>query len=123
MLKNPKGKGTRLEHKRIKELKKSGFNTVRAGASLGLFDLVAFKFPGPLILSQCKSNGCSKKERAGIISFRNAPMHSILELAVWKDYKGWKFEWWIVGKETNRPCSSEVARVFGLIEHPRICKS
>jgi len=62
-MKNPKAKGSRAEHKARRILEASGYLVLKAGGSLGLFDLVAL---GPMDLKciQVKANGyCSAVER------------------------------------------------------------
>ena len=61
---NAKAKGARAEHKAMRILEAAGYSCVRAGGSLGMFDVIAMNEHGYKCL-QVKSGGeyCSKIER------------------------------------------------------------
>lgn len=60
---NSKRKGTRAEHKARRILEAAGYVCLKAGGSLGLFDLVALG-PADVKCVQVKANGyCSAIER------------------------------------------------------------
>lgn len=61
---NTKAKGTRAEHKAMRLLEAIGYSCVRAGGSLGMFDVIALG-PTDIKCLQVKSGGeyCSKIER------------------------------------------------------------
>lgn len=52
---NAKKKGTKNEHKTMALLEASGYSCTRAGASLGVFDVIAIG-SRDIVLVQCKSN-------------------------------------------------------------------
>jgi len=83
MLKNPKAKGNRQERKAQKSLEKVGYYCIKAGASLGVFDLIALgKKEARLI--QVKSNYCRPEEKEAIEQFK-APDYAVKELWIYKD--------------------------------------
>jgi Holliday junction resolvase len=82
---NAKAKGTRLEHKSIKMLERTGYYCCRAAASLGLFDIIAIG-PNGVRLVQVKANrNCGGVERERIEMFP-VPTNCTKELWVWHDY-------------------------------------
>lgn len=52
---NAKAKGSRNERKTIRLLEAAGYACMKAGASLGVFDVIGVG-PTDLVLVQCKSN-------------------------------------------------------------------
>lgn len=54
-VKNCKAKGTRNEHKSIRLLEAAGYACMRAGASLGVFDVICVG-ANDIVMVQCKSN-------------------------------------------------------------------
>lgn len=70
MLKNPKRKGSRNELKAKKILEAARYFVVKAGGSLGLFDLVAVGI-GRVVLVQVKSN--RKPSKTEMRALKNFP--------------------------------------------------
>ncbi len=54
-LKNAKAKGTKNEHKTIRLFEAAGYACMRAGASLGVFDVICVGSQD-IVLVQCKTN-------------------------------------------------------------------
>jgi Holliday junction resolvase len=70
---NSKRKGTRTEHKARRILEAAGYTCLKAGGSLGLFDLVALG-PTDVKCIQVKANGyCSAVEREQLALLVVAP--------------------------------------------------
>ena len=86
---NTKGKGSRREREVKKILETEGYNCTKAGASLGIFDIIAINTEH-IRLIQVKSNMITKKEIMGIKNFHNHPVNTIKEIWIKKDYKEWK---------------------------------
>ena len=85
-MKNAKAKGSKNEHKAMRLLEASGYYCTRAGASLGIFDIVAIGKQG-VRLVQVKSNRtASPIEREQITLFDNVPPNTTKELWIYKDY-------------------------------------
>jgi Holliday junction resolvase len=83
---NTSAKGARNERRARRLLEAAGYTVVRAGASLGLFDLVAFGRRG-LVLVQVKSNrGPGRAERRQLQRFDNLPRGASKELWVFRDH-------------------------------------
>lgn len=86
MLINAKRKGGRNERRAKKELEMHGYKAMKAGASLGAFDLIAIS-RHLLLLVQCKSNKWpSPAERKKIEQF-DAPFGAIKMLWRYNDRK------------------------------------
>ena len=80
-----KAKGSRNERKTRRLLEERGFTVVRAGASLGPFDLVAFSRDG-LVLAQIKTNrGPGRAEKEGLRAFHNLPHGARKEVWIFRD--------------------------------------
>jgi len=92
-LANPKAKGNRLEREAKRILEAMDYDVVKAGGSLGAFDLVAVpKHPhalyGPKVrLIQCKANRISGKEIKSIAAHVTLGQK---EAWVRKDRQPWK---------------------------------
>ena len=72
-MKNAKAKGSRNERRARKQLEAEGFYVVKAGGSLGLFDLVCFNRE-VIRLVQVKSNRTpGRVERERLEAFKNYP--------------------------------------------------
>ena len=83
---NAKRKGTRNEHKTIRDLERSGYSCIRAAGSLGPFDIVAVS-PLGVRLIQVKSNRPpSGIEKEAIEDFRCMPPNATKEVWLWRDY-------------------------------------
>jgi Holliday junction resolvase-like predicted endonuclease len=85
---NAKAKGTRNEHKTRRYLEKRGWRCVRAGGSLGAFDLIAFSRKGIRFI-QVKSNrgaGPLERQRLRQAKAEWCPEGSSVEIWVWRDY-------------------------------------
>lgn len=82
---NTKAKGARNERRARALLESEGYTVMRAGASLGLFDLVAFGRKG-IVLVQVKSNrGSSAAERARLVAFDNVPHVARKQVWIFRD--------------------------------------
>lgn len=96
MLKNAKAKGSRLERKSRDILRQAGFEVVKAGGSLGIFDLVGIHPEKGLVqLVQVKSNrGVSRREREGLIQFAARCVHTGWQVSIhrWRDRRGLQIE-------------------------------
>ncbi len=84
---NTSAKGARAERRARKLLEAAGFTVIRAGASLGLFDLVAFNRVLLLVVQVKVNRGPSPAERARISSFENVPRCARKELWLYRDRK------------------------------------
>jgi len=96
MLKNPKAKGNRRERQARDKLIADGYYVIKAGGSLGVFDLIAlvdprqFKEGLPIVRCvQVKSNYCPPKVINEIECF-SLPNICSKEIWVYKDHKGVK---------------------------------
>ena len=85
-MKNPKAKGTRLEHRTIRLLEAVGYSCIRAAGSLGPFDLVAVNRLGSRFI-QVKANDWPRPaERETMrLAARNLPPDSLVECWRWDD--------------------------------------
>jgi len=82
---NAKAKGSRNERRARRLLEARGFTVIRAGGSLGLFDLVAISRDG-VVLAQIKTNrGPGRAEREGLREFQNLPPSARKEVWVFHD--------------------------------------
>lgn len=81
-----KRKGSRNEIKTRNRLRLYGFHVVKAGGSLGVFDLIAFNAV-EIKFIQVKSNRpAGPAERESMIAMRHElPPNSSIELWVWQD--------------------------------------
>lgn len=86
MGKRNKRKGARNEYKTRDRLELYGYRVMKAGGSLGVFDLIAFS-PTEIKFVQVKSNrNCSVTEREDMRNIRHElPPHSVIELWIWQD--------------------------------------
>jgi len=83
-----KAKGSRIERKCRRLLEASGHTCMKAGGSLGTFDLFAWMPDGPLRAIQVKGGAhpwCAPHEREQIAS-EALPAQATRELWLWKDY-------------------------------------
>lgn len=92
MIKNAKAKGSRREREVRDIFISKGYHVVKAGGSLGAFDLVAVAKTNlnPMFaLIQVKSNYISPQE---VQEIADAPVNFMAEKQVWvkKDRKPWK---------------------------------
>jgi len=82
---NSKRKGTHGEHKTRRRLEALGYSVVRAGGSLGCFDLIALGAED-IRAVQVKVNGyVSKAERAAMLA-ATLPPNAHREIWRWVDY-------------------------------------
>jgi Holliday junction resolvase len=83
MIKNPKAKGARAERRTRKVLEAAGYYTMRAGGSLGCFDIVAIGL-GDLRCIQVKAGSqyCSGVEREQL---------QLLQLPAWATKEIWRW--------------------------------
>jgi Holliday junction resolvase len=80
-----KRKGTRNEHKAMRDLEADGFYTIRAAGSFGMFDIIAINALG-IRLIQVKTNyDASPVEREAIALFDQHPPNTIKEIWIFKD--------------------------------------
>ena len=82
---NTSAKGARAERRARRILEPKGYAVVRAGGSLGVFDLVAISRDG-LRLVQVKCNrrpGQAERERLG--AFNNLPPNTLRELWLFRN--------------------------------------
>jgi len=93
MIKSPKAKGNRLERKAKAYYQNQNYLCVKAGGSLGRFDLICLAIPPydydkpAYILSQVKANRCSKSERSLIKNFPVPPgTFTVKHIIIYKDY-------------------------------------
>lgn len=86
MLKNSKAKGSRNERRSRDIYLKRGFYVIKAGGSLGMWDIVALG-PDGVDLVQVKSNRNPPKDEMAILK-AFVPFHYCRKLLhVWKDYQ------------------------------------
>jgi Holliday junction resolvase len=99
---NAKAKGSRNERECKALFEERGGAFIKAGASLGMFDLVGF-LRRKTIVVQCKTNrrigGVERRELEGFVGSDECPMPAgtVVIEAVKYDRKGWKF-WKFDGK-------------------------
>lgn len=79
-----KAKGYRREYQARKLLEKTDFDVVRAGGSIGIFDLIAWNRK-QIRFIQVKSNWCSPQEREAIREYKNCPPNSTKEIWIYKN--------------------------------------
>ena len=81
---NAKQKGARRERQCRKTMEEAGWWVMKAGGSLGLFDIVALG-PMSILLIQVKSNRPpGKKEMQALEEFR-APAYAVKQVWIYKD--------------------------------------
>lgn len=62
-------RGRRFEYERMKFYREKGYEVLRSAGSHGDFDLVAYDFPRPVLLVQCKVVNTKKQATRLIINF------------------------------------------------------
>lgn len=82
---NTKGKGWRSEHKTMKLLEAIGFDCIRAGASLGRFDIIAWNKKEIKFIQVKTNNNPPKEEMEALQEYSNLPENAVKELWVWYD--------------------------------------
>lgn len=85
MLKNSKQKGNRNEYKSRDRHIANGASVVRAGGSLGIFDLIAL-YGDFALLIQVKSNRWPGTAEMGALSTFQAPAYAKKVIERWDDY-------------------------------------
>lgn len=85
-VKNCKAKGTRNEHKTIRLLEASGYVCMRAGASLGVWDVIGIG-PVDIVLVQVKSNRWPGTEEMERLALFPAPGWARKLVHRWDDHK------------------------------------
>ena len=86
MIKNPKAKGTKREHRSMALLEAAGYRCVRAGASLGVWDIVGIGTTD-VVLCQVKSRDWpGTAEMETLTDFPCAPFCRKL-IHRWKDHQ------------------------------------
>lgn len=83
---NAKAKGTRNEHKSIAVMEAAGYSCMRAGASLGVFDVICVGSQD-IVLIQCKSNRWAGTDEVEAIKEFKAPPNARKLLHRWDDYE------------------------------------
>lgn len=82
-----KRKGTRAEHKTMQRLESVGYTTMRAPASLGVWDVIAWRGDAPgLRAIQVKCNRPPGPAEREAMELADLPQDSMREYWVWKDY-------------------------------------
>jgi hypothetical protein len=81
---NTKAKGARNERRARVLLESSGYTVIRAGASVALFDFVAFGRNGVAFV-QVKSRGPGAAERARLAAFGNLPCGASKQVWTFRD--------------------------------------
>ena len=84
---NRKAKGSRRERQTRDYFLKRGYDVIKAGASLGKYDLVAMN-EDRLLLIQCKSNKAPPwKEKVELMAHQNYPKKVTTKwLVIWVDH-------------------------------------
>lgn len=85
MLRNPKQKGTRNEHRSMLRHTAAGAHCVRAGGSLGIFDFVAL-YADYALLVQVKTNRWPGYSELQALSEFRAPHYGRKIVERWDDY-------------------------------------
>lgn len=86
MLKNAKAKGSRNERKTIAMLEAAGYSCMKAGGSLGVFDVVCIGSQD-IVLIQCKSNRTASPAERECMQLFKAPPNARKLLHIWHDRK------------------------------------
>lgn len=82
---NTSAKGARAERRGRRVLEAEGYTVVRAGASLGVFDLVAIRRDGLLLVQVKRNRGSGHAERERLAGFNNLPPNATRELWLFRD--------------------------------------
>jgi Holliday junction resolvase len=82
---NTKAKGARAERRARAMLEAAGWTVIRAGGSLGPFDLVAVSRRGLRLLQVKCNRGLRRKERMALAAFNNFPRGARRELWLFHD--------------------------------------
>ena len=82
---NAKDKGTRNERRARALLESSGYSVVRAGRSLGVFDLVAFGRKGVVFVRVRTNRGLGVTERARLERVDNLPAGASKQIWLFRD--------------------------------------
>ncbi len=82
---NTKAKGSKNERRTIKLLEASGYACMKAGASLGVFDVIAVGSQD-IVLVQCKSNRWAGEVEMEAIRLFKAPPNARKLIHRWDDY-------------------------------------
>lgn len=85
MIKNCKAKGTRNEHKTIRLLEATGYRCMRAGASLGVFDVIGIGSTD-IVLVQTKSNAWPGTVEMEALKLFPAPPNARKLVHRWRDH-------------------------------------
>lgn len=85
-VKNCKAKGTRNEHKSIRLLEAAGYACMRAGASLGVFDVIGIG-SHDVVLCQVKSNRWASPAECETIKEFKAPANAKKLIHRWDDHQ------------------------------------
>lgn len=83
---NRKAKGSRNERRSRDLLRSQGYEVLKAGASLGVFDLIAIG-PTDIVLAQVKSNTWPSKKEMGRITNLPSPPNCRKVIHRWRDYQ------------------------------------
>lgn len=87
---NAKAKGTRAELRCIKDLEGQGYLCTRAGASLGLFDVIAMHPTGAVARFIQVKSGTSRLTRKDRVELENnAPLAPNIFVEYWHWDRGW----------------------------------
>jgi Holliday junction resolvase len=82
---NAKAKGSRNERKTIRLLEAAGYVCMKAGASLGIFDVIGIGSQD-FVLVQCKTNSWGSGAEQETIKLFRAPANARKLLHRWDDY-------------------------------------
>ena len=82
---NTKAKGARHERRARALLESEGYTVVRVGASLGLYDLVAFGRKGIVLVQVKRNRGPGAAERARLATFNNLPRATSKQVWIFRD--------------------------------------
>lgn len=80
-----KRKGNRNEHKTIRWLEKKGYRCIRSAASLGPFDIVAFRKKDCLLV-QVKTNRTAPPAERRAMAEWDVPRSCYKYIFIWRDY-------------------------------------
>ena len=89
-MKNTKAKGSRTELELMHALEKAFFSVTKSGASLGLFDLIAFNHRYGYLIQVKSNRKPDKEEMKRLFYFNNYPSNFQKLIAIKHDYYGWK---------------------------------
>jgi Holliday junction resolvase len=82
---NAKAKGSRNERKTMRLLEAAGYVCMKAGASLGIFDVIGIGSQD-FVLVQCKTNRWGSSAELESIKMFRAPANARKLLHRWDDY-------------------------------------